>query len=208
MQCSESRVRRYAVAKSTESRTNERAERLFIDITGPFHVTSLGGNRYAMLCVDNFTRVKLIRFLKHKSNAAKELRELVAEHIAPAVIKIGTARTNSGGEFEGEFQSLLKELGIKRETTPPHTPQYNGVMEWVLGLPRDRTAAGLRGMTAGKSDRLWAEAMNYACEMSNRGTTTSLNPSVSPYELWVGHRPTFDHLIPFGTVGYLRRPKP
>ena len=33
------------------------------------------------------------------------------------------------------------------------------------------------------------------------------HPSVSTYELWVGFRPTLDHLIPFGTVGYLRRPK-
>ena len=63
-------------------------------------------------------------------------------------------------------------------------------------------------MTAGKSDRVWAEAMNYACEMSNRCTATYLNPGVSPYELWVGHRPTFDKVIPFETVGYLRRSKP
>ena len=206
VQCSESRVRRYAVPKLTESRTNERAERCFIDITGPFYVTSLGGNRHATLCVDDITRFKFIRFLKHKSDATKELRELVAKHIAPAGIKIGTVRTDGGGEFEGDFQSLLEELGIKRETTPPHIPQYNGVVEWALGLLQDKTVALLRGMTAGKSDRLWAEAMNYACEMSNRCTTTSLNPGVSPYEHWVEHRPTFDHLIPFGTIGYLRRP--
>ena len=204
VQCSESRVRRYAVPKSTEGRTNEHAERFFIDITGPFHVTSLGGNRYAMLCVDDFTHFKFIRFFKHKSDAAKELRELVAERIAPAGIKIGTIHTDGGGEFEGEFQSLLKELGIKRETTPPHTPQYNGVVERALGLLRDKTMVLLRGMTAGKSDRLWAEAMNYVCKMSNRCTTTSLNLGVSPYELWLGHRPTFDHLIPFETGGYLR----
>ena len=209
VQCSESRVRRYALPKSTESRTYERAERFFIDITGPFHVTSLGGNRYAMLCVDDFTRFKFVRFLKHKSDAAKELSELVAEHIAPAGIKIGTpVRTAGGGEFEGEFQLLLKELGIKPETTPPHTPQYNGVVERALGLLRDETVAFLRDITAGKSDRLWVEAMNYACEMSNSCTTTSLNPGVSPYELWVGHRPMLDHIIPFGTVGYLRRSKP
>ena len=158
--------------------------------------------------MDDFTRFKFIRFLKHKSDAAKELRELVGEHIAPASIKIGTVRTDGGEEFEGEFQSLLKELGIKRETTPPHTLQYNGVVERALGLLRDKTVALLQGMTTGKSDRLWAEAMNYACEMSNRCTTTSLNPGVSPYQLWVGQRPTFDHLIPFGTVGYMRRPKP
>ena len=207
-QCSESRVRRYAVPKSAESRTNERTERFFIDVTGPFHVTSLGGNRYAMLCVDDVTRFKFIRFLKHKSDAVKEHRELVAKHIAPVGIKVGTVRTDGGGDFQGKSQSLLKELGIKRETTPPHTPQYNGLVDRVIGLLRDKTVALLRGMTAGKSDRLWAEAMNCACKMSNRCTTTSLNPGVSPYELWVGHRPTFDHGIPFGTVGYMRRPKP
>ncbi|CAN0181829.1 unnamed protein product, partial [Ascophyllum nodosum] len=109
------------------------------DITGSFYVTSLGGNRYAMLCVDGFIRFKFIRLLKHKSGAANEFRELVAERIAPAGINIGTVRTNAGGEFEGEFQSLLKELGIKRETTPPHTLQYNGVVERSLGLLRDKT---------------------------------------------------------------------
>ena len=123
MQCSESRVRRYAVPKSTESPTNERAEQFFIDITGPFHATSLGGNQYAMLCVDDFTHFKFVRFIKHRSDAKKELRELVAEHIASAGIKIGTACIDGGEEFEGEFQSLLKELGIKRETTLLHTPQ-------------------------------------------------------------------------------------
>ena len=161
-----------------------------------------------MLCVDDLTRLKSICFLKHKSDAAKELRELVAEDIAPAGIRIDIVRTDGGGEYEGKLQPLLKELGIKRETTPLHTLQYNGVVERALGLLRDKTVALLRGMTAGKSDRLWAEAMNYVCKMSNRCTTTSLNPSVFPYELWVGHRPTFDHLIPFGTVGYLRRPTP
>ena len=207
MQCSESRVRRYAVPKSTESRTNERAERFFIDITGPFHVTSLGGNRYAMLCVDDFTHFTFIRFLKHKSDAAKEFRELFAEHIAPAGIKVGTVRTDGGGEFERKCQSLLKELGIKREMTPPHIPHYNGVVERAHGLLRDKTVAFVRGMTVGKSGRFWVEAMNYACEISNRCTTTSLNPGVSPYELRVGHQPPFDYLIWFGTIGYLRRSK-
>ena len=200
-------VRPYAVPKWTESRANERAERFLIDITGPFLATSLGGTRYAMLCVDDFTRFKFVRFLKHKSGATKELRELVAKHTAPSGIKIDTVRTDGGGEFEGEFQSLLKELGIKRKTTPPHIPQYNGVMERALGLVRDKAVALLRGTTAGKSDRLWAEVMNYACEMSNRCTTTSSTP-LSPHTNSGSDTGPFDHLIPFGTVGYLQRPKP
>ena len=98
MQCSESRVQRYAVSKCTESRTNECSERFFIAITGPFHVTSLGGKLYAMLCVDDYTRFMFIRFLKQKSYAARELHELVAEHITPAGVKTSTIRTNGVGE--------------------------------------------------------------------------------------------------------------
>ena len=157
--------------------------------------------------MDEFTCFKFIRFLKHKSDAAKELRELVVEYIAPVGIKIGTVRTDGGRDFECEIQPLLKELGIKPETTPPHTPQYNDVVERALGLLRDKPVALLQGMTAGKSDHLWAEVMNHACKMSNGCLTISLNPGVSPYELWVERWSTFDHLIPFGTVGYLRRPK-
>ena len=76
-------MRRYAVPKSTESHTNERAERYFIDITGPFYVTSFGGNRYAIMCVDDPNSFRFIRFLKHKNDAAKKLRKLLMEHIAP-----------------------------------------------------------------------------------------------------------------------------
>ena len=104
-------------------------------------MTSLGGNRYAMLCVDDFSRFKLIRFHKHKSDAAKELREFVAEHVAPAGIKISTVRTDGGREFGGEVQSPLKQLGIKREMIPPHTLQYKGVVERALGLLQDKIVA-------------------------------------------------------------------
>ena len=96
-------MRRYVMPNSTEGHGNEHAERFFVDITGPFPATSLSGNPHAMLCVDDFTRFKFICLLKHKSDAAKELCELVAEHIAPSGIKISTVRTDSGGEFEGDF---------------------------------------------------------------------------------------------------------
>ena len=35
------------------------------------------------------------------------------------------------------------ELGIKCETTPTHTPQYNGVVERALGLLRDKAVVFL-----------------------------------------------------------------
>ena len=88
-----------------------------------------------------------------------------------------------GGDFDVQFQSLLTENISKRESTSPYTPQYSSVIERALGLLRDKTVTLLRGMMEGKNDRLWAEVMNFACEMSNRCVTSPLDRGVSPYEL-------------------------
>ena len=145
--CSEARVMRHAVPKSTETQAEKRAGRVFIDLAGPFHVESLAGSRFAMLCVDDFSRYKIVAFMAKTSDATAVLR-------APAGLNIGVIRTDNGGEFQGAFQSLLAELGIKHERIPPYTPQYNGVAERTLGLYRDKTVALLRGVTEGASERI------------------------------------------------------
>ena len=39
-------------------------------------------------------------------------------------------RTDNGGEYMGkEFQAICSKLGIIHETTPPYTPELNGVAE-------------------------------------------------------------------------------
>ena len=35
--------------------------------------TSLGGSKFVMICVDDFSRFKIVRFLKKKSDAAAAL---------------------------------------------------------------------------------------------------------------------------------------
>ena len=199
---------RYAVLTSTETRADKRAGGVFIDLAGPFHVESLAGSRFAMLCVDDFSRYKIVALMAKNSDAAAVLRAIIARYFAPAGLNIGVIRTDNGGEFQGAFQSLVVELGIKHERTPPYTPQYNGVAERTLGLPSDKTVALLRGVTEGANERLWAEAMAYACDMSNKCVTDSLDHNKTPYEMWHGRPPAFDTLLPFGTVGYRRVEKP
>ena len=202
--CSEARVMRHAAPKCTETRADKRAGRVFIDLAGPFHVESLEGSRFAMLLVDNFSRYKIVAFMAKKSDATAPLRAIIARYFAPAGLNIGVIRTDNGGELQGAFQSLLAELGIKPERTPPYTPQYNGLAERTLGLLRDKTVALLRGVTEGASERLWAKAMAYACNMSNKCVTDSLDHDKTPHEMWHGRPPAFDTLLPFGTVGYRR----
>ncbi|CAM9808817.1 unnamed protein product, partial [Ascophyllum nodosum] len=61
--CSEARVIRYAAPKSTETRADKRAGRVFIDLAGPFHVESLAGSQFTMLCVDDSSRYKIVAFM-------------------------------------------------------------------------------------------------------------------------------------------------
>ena len=76
-------------------------------------------------------------------------------------------------------------------------PQYNGVAERTLGLLRDKTVALLRGVTEGASERLWAEAMAYACDMSNKCVTDSPDHDKTPYEMWHSRPPALDTLLPY-----------
>ena len=199
---------RHAVPKSTETRAEKRAGRVFIDLAGPFHVESLAGSRFAMLCVDDFSRYKIVAFMAKTSDATVVLRAIIARYFEPAGLNIGVIRTDNGGEFQGAFPSLLAELSIKHERTPPYTPQHNGVAERTLGLLRDKTVVLLHGVTEGASERLWSEAMAYALDMSNKCVTDSLDHDKTPYEMWHGRPPAFDTLLPFGTVGYRRVEKP
>ena len=93
---------------------------------------------------------------------------------------------------------MLDSHGITHEFTPPDTPQYNGVGERALGLLREKSIAMLQEMTVAASDRLWAEAPNYACDMSNMCVTSSLEGGTSPYETWYGRKLSLQHLQPFG----------
>ena len=101
--CSEARVVRHAVPKSTETRADKRAGRVFTDLAGPFHVESLSGSRFAMLCVDDFSRYKIVAFMAKKSDATAVLRAIIARYFAPAGLNIGVIRTENGGEFQGAF---------------------------------------------------------------------------------------------------------
>ena len=205
---SEARVMRYTVPKSTETRADKRAGRVLIDLAGPFQVESLAGSRSAMLCVDDSSRYKIVAFMAKTSDATAVLRAIIARYFAPAGLNIDVIRIDSVGEFQGAFQSLLTELGNKHERTPPQAPQYNGLAERTLGFLRDKTVALLRGVTEGASERLWAEAMAHACDMSDKYVTDSLDHDKTPCEMWHGLPPAFDPLIPFGTVGRRRVEKP
>ena len=50
----------------------------FVHLVRSMPTTSLGGSKYVMICVDDFSRFKIVRFL-NKSDAAAALRSITTE---------------------------------------------------------------------------------------------------------------------------------
>lgn len=89
-------------------------------------------------------------------------------------------------------------ITITHARTPPGTPQYKGVAERALDLRKENAIARLDDLTKQHSEKLWAEVMSMATDMSNVCITTD---STSPYEKWHGEVLNTKNIQPFGTVG-------
>ena len=202
------KVKRHAVPKKTDERASVRRQRFFVDVGGPMKHSSLGGNSYVVIFVDDCTRFKVVKFLKKKNDTTAALLSLIADYITPQKLSIKCIRTDNGGKFEGEFQRELDRRSITHEHTPPDTPQYDGVAERALGLLREKAIIlmeELDDVINVPRKKLWAQAMLFACDVTNKSVTTLTDGGKLPYELWFANFPTADHLRPFGAVGYARQ---
>ena len=193
--CFQSKVKRHAVPKKTDERASKKEQQLFVDVGGLIKSSSPGGNSSAVIFVDDCTRFKVVKFVKKKSNTTAALLSVIADYITPQKLSIECVRTDNGDEFGGEFQRELDRRSITHEHTPPDTPQYNGVAERALGLLREKAITlmeELDDVINAPREKLWAQAMLFACDVTNKPVTTSTDGGKSPYELWFGKFPTAD----------------
>ena len=138
--CFQAKAKRHAVPNKTDERASVKGQRLFVDVGGPMKHSSLSGNSYVVVFMDDCTRFKVVKFVKKKSNTTAALLSLIADCIIPQKLSIKCVQTDNGGKFKGEFKRELDRRSITHEHTPPDTPQYNGVAERALGLLRDKAS--------------------------------------------------------------------
>ena len=62
-------------------------------------VPSLGGSRYYMLLVDDYSRKLWVYFLTHKSDALSNFQHWLLLMETQANCKVSTLRSDNGGEF-------------------------------------------------------------------------------------------------------------
>ena len=92
-------------------------------------VASLGGSRYYMLLVDNFSRNLWVYFVTHKSNALPNFQRWLLLMEKQTNSKVSTLRSDNGGEFIA-FEDFLASIGVLHQTSLSYTPQQ---MVWWKG---------------------------------------------------------------------------
>ena len=189
-------------SSSSAYRATKRLELVHGDICGPIKPSTIGGRRYFLLLVDDFTRIMWVFFLKEKSEAFQHFKIVKTQAESESGEKLKCFRTDRGGEFNSEeFGYYCDKNGIKRHLTAPYSPQQNGVVE------RKNTTimSCVRSMLKEKKLplELWVEAVNTCVYVLNRSYTKSLE-NVTPYERWSGRKPAVDHLRVFGSVVHVK----
>ena len=176
------------------------------DVCGPFRTTSLGGARYFVTFIDDFSRKTWIYFLTHKSQVLSKFQHLVKSLKTSTGQCIQTLRSDNGGEYMSTaFRDYCQSEGISREFAPPYTPQRNGVAE-----RRNRSLLNItRSMLLDKGlpGHLWGEAVKAAGDLLNIRSTKRY-PDKTPEELFSGKKPSISHLKIFGSPVYVRTTKP
>jgi transposase InsO family protein len=91
--------------------TDRPLELLHMDQFGPIAYISIGGSKYCLVIVDDYSRFTWVFFLQEKSQNEFRLR-------------INKIRSDNGTEFKNsQIEGFLEEEGIKHEFSSPYMPQ-------------------------------------------------------------------------------------
>jgi len=163
---------------------------------GPSRTMSLGGNYYALVIVDDFSRYTWTLFLESKSDAFSAFKNLARGLQNTRNNSIGSIRSDHEGEFQNEkFNNFCEKTGILHNFSAPRTPQQNGVVE-----RKNRSLEELiRTMLSESSlpKYFWVDAVSTSCYVMNRVLIRPILKK-TPYKLFNGRKPNISHLRVFG----------
>jgi Reverse transcriptase (RNA-dependent DNA polymerase)/GAG-pre-integrase domain/Integrase core domain/gag-polypeptide of LTR copia-type len=171
-------------------------------------VPSLGGNKYAVMLLDDHSdRCDGIP-LKTKAQAKFEMQRVLNEWETKSGHKVKRLYTDRGGEF---LNDIMKEWcarkGIIHEKSPAYVHQLNGRAENLNKRFVNRLRAMLYTYLNVPKDivmALWAEGMKYLSHLHNVSLNKRLNST--PLQAFEGIVPDVSKLRTFGCRVYYRIP--
>lgn len=161
-------------------------------------ITLVDNFKYYVIFVDHYTRFTWLFPLKLKSQVHAvfiAFKSLVENRFSE---KIKTLYSENGGEFIS-LRQYLQTHGISHLTSPPHTPEHNGISE---RKHRHIVETGLTLLSqASMPPSYWSYAFSAAVYLINRMPTPILNHT-SPYAKLFQQTPNYHKLRVFGCACY------
>jgi transposase InsO family protein len=146
--------------------TSRPLELLHMDLFGPVAYLSMGGSKYGLVIVDDFSHFTWLFFLQDKSEIQSTVKRFLRRAQNEFEPKVKKIRSDDGSEFKNlQVEEYLEEEGIKHELSAPYTPQQNGVVERknMTLIDMVRTMMGEYKTL----ERFWSEAVNTTCHAIN-----------------------------------------
>jgi transposase InsO family protein len=203
--CALGKSHRVAMPQQATTRATQLLELVHSDICGPMQVNSLGGKKYFITFIDDFSRVMVVRTIAKKSEAFESFLTFKAWAENLTGHRIKKFRSDGGGEYcSRQFDALLKQQGIARQRTPPYTPEHNGVAERANRTLVEMARSMLHA--SGLDFSFWGEAVICAAYLRNRCPTSAVPSNRTPFEVWTGKKPNLEHLRTFGCKAFVHIP--
>jgi transposase InsO family protein len=110
--------------------TDKPLELLHMDLFDPIAYISIGGSKYCLVIVDDYSRFTWVFFLQEKSQTQETLKGFLRRDQNEFGLRIKKIRSDNGTKFKNsQIEGFLEDEGIKHEFSSPYTPQQNGVVE-------------------------------------------------------------------------------
>jgi transposase InsO family protein len=103
---------------------------LHMDTIDPSWVRFMGGTRYILVIIDNYSHYSLVFFLESKDEVFEHFQILALRlnNEQPNCLKV--IHSDNGIEFRNaSFDEFCLEHGVSQQFSTPRVPQQNGVVE-------------------------------------------------------------------------------
>ncbi|WJZ94464.1 hypothetical protein VitviT2T_013319 [Vitis vinifera] len=168
---------------------------------GPSPVASIGGSRYFVVFIDDYSRYSWIFPMKSRSEILSICSNFAKMIETQFSKRIKTFRSDNALEYtQHAFQALLHSYGTVHHLTCPGTSQQNGRAERKLRHILDTVRALL--LSAKIPAPFWGEAALHAVHAINRIPSAVIH-NQTPYERLFGSPPVYHHLRSFGSACFV-----
>ncbi|GKC65184.1 retrovirus-related pol polyprotein from transposon TNT 1-94 [Tanacetum coccineum] len=171
-----------------------------MDLCGLMSVTSVNGNKYILVIVDDYSRFTWVKCLSSKDEAPDFIIKFLKMIQLWLKVPICRIRTNNRTEFVNQtLHEYYDKACISHETSVACSPQQNGVVKrrnrMLIEVARTMLIYAKAPLF------LWAEVVATACYTQNH-SIIRLRHGKTPYELLHDKLPNLSFFHVFGALCY------